>query len=90
MTTKKMGILLGRELKFLDLRDSPRQRNNSDCGVFVCVLMRHLLLNRLLKSHRGEKVSMSMGHKEIDASVARKEILKTIEEFRKEGEKRKS
>ena len=89
-TTKKMGILLGRELRFLDLRDAPRQENSSDCGVFVCVLMKHLLLKRLLQAHRGEKVSMSMGNRTVVAGAARKEMLKTIEEFRKEGERRRS
>ena len=37
-----------------------------------------------------EKVSMSMGGREVNASVGRKEMLRIIENFRKEGEKRRS
>ena len=52
--------------------------------------MKHLLLRRLLKAGMAEKVSMSMGGREIDASTGRKEMLRIIEYFRKEGEKRRS
>lgn len=88
--TRKIERLTGKELKFVDLTDSPQQENSSDCGVFVCIQMRHLLLKRLLLAHAKEKVSMSMGGKNIDAAAGRKEMLKIVEEFRKEGEKRRS
>ena len=41
-------------------------------------------------AHAKEKVSMSMTGKTVDASQGRKEMLKIIEGFRKEGEKRRS
>lgn len=72
------------------LRDSPIQENGSDCGVFVCLNMRHLLLKRLLLANASEKVSMSLGGKKVDARAGRKEIAKIIEGFRKEGERRRS
>lgn len=90
MTTRKISQLLGRNLRFLNLDDSPQQENSSDCGVYVCMLMRHLLLKRLLSVNAREKVSMSMGGKFIDANGGRKEMLKIIETFRKEGERRRS
>ena len=37
-----------------------------------------------------EKVTMSMGGKRVDASAGRKEMLRIIEEYRREGEKRRS
>ncbi len=85
----KIGGLLGKLLQFMDLQDSPRQDNSSDCGVFVCVQMRHLV-KRLLKIDSRTKISMSMGGKVIDAAGGRKEMLRIIENFRKEGEKRRS
>lgn len=88
--TRKIERLTGKELKFMDLTDSPQQENSSDCGVFVCIQMRHLLLKRLLLAHAKEKVSMSMGGKNVDAAAGRKEMLKIVEGFRKEGEKRRS
>lgn len=88
--TERISKLLGKDLQFVDLTDSPQQENSSDCGVFVCVQMRHLLLRRLLKAGNGEKVSMSMGGRDINAGSGRKEILRIIESFRKEGEKRRS
>lgn len=88
--TVKLGQLLGRGLRFVDLKDSPQQQNNSDCGVFVCVQMRHLLLKKLLMANSREKVSMSMGGKIVDAGTGRKEMLRIIEERRQEGEKRRS
>ncbi|TEY57121.1 hypothetical protein BOTCAL_0221g00110 [Botryotinia calthae] len=89
-TTYKLGQLLCRQLRFLNLQDTPQQQNGSDCGVYVCIIMRHLLLKRLLCANAREKVSMSMGGKLVDASGARKEMLKIIEGYRKEGERRRS
>lgn len=74
----------------MDLTDSPQQENGSDCGVFVCIQMRHLLLRKLLMAHARQKVSMTMGEKNVDAGKGRKEILRIVEGFRKEGEKRRS
>ncbi|EYE93216.1 Ulp1 protease family protein [Aspergillus ruber CBS 135680] len=88
--TRKFSILLNRPFQFVALRDSPLQENGSDCGVFVCLNMRHLLLKRLLSANASEKVSMSLGGKKVDARAGRKEIAKIIEGFRKEGERRRS
>lgn len=82
--------LLGKPLKFVNLDDSPQQENGSDCGVYVCLLMQHLLMSRLLKAHAGDKVSMSMGGKAVDAYGGRKAMLSIIEERRREGERRRS
>jgi len=90
IVTYKLSRLLGRPLRFLNLDDSPQQENSSDCGVYVCIQMRHLLLKRLLSANAKEKVSMSMGGKMVDAVGGRKEMLKIIEMFRKEGERRRS
>ncbi|TVY35530.1 NEDD8-specific protease, partial [Lachnellula subtilissima] len=84
LATQKISELLGKGLRFMNLEDSPQQENGSDCGVYVCILMRHLLLKRLLSANAREKVSMSMGGKVVDASGGRKEMLRTIEGFRKE------
>jgi len=86
----KLSQLLERPLRFVNLEDSPQQDNSSDCGVYVCIQMRHLLLKRLLSANAREKVSMSMGGKLVDASGGRKEMLRTIESLRKEGERRRS
>ena len=90
LATQKIGQLLGKELRFQDLEDSPQQENSSDCGVFVCIQMRHLLVKRLLKVHARERVTMSMGGKYVDAKGARKEMLGIIEGYRREGERRRS
>lgn len=86
----KISQLLGRPLRFMNLDDSPQQENSSDCGVYVCIQMRHLLLKRLLSANASEKVSMSMGGKLVDANGGRKEMVKLIDSFRKEGERRRS
>ena len=88
--TTKLSILLRRELRFQELSDSPRQENGSDCGVFVCIQMRHLLLKKLLMAGSSEKISLSMGGKHVNAAQGRKEMLKTIEEFREKANKRRS
>ncbi|KAL6716216.1 hypothetical protein ACLMJK_005782 [Lecanora helva] len=87
---RKLEQLLRRRLEFINLTDSPQQCNSSDCGVFVCIQMRHLLLKKLLMANAREKVSMSMGGKTVDAVHGRKEMLRVIEEKRREGEKRRS
>ncbi|ROT41108.1 cysteine proteinase [Sodiomyces alkalinus F11] len=91
LATQKMSEILGRgPLRFLNLEDTPQQENGSDCGVFVCILMRHLLVKRLLSANARQKVSMSMANKLIDSQGGRKEMLKIIDSFRKEGERRRS
>ena len=88
--TSQLSKLLGRALKFMQMRDSPQQENGSDCGVFVCMLMEQLLLKKLLRSDLSEKVNMSFKGAYFNANTGRKKILKTIEEMRKEGERRRS
>ncbi|XXG94528.1 Protein fmp32, mitochondrial [Hypoxylon texense] len=87
--SKRLATILGKQLRFHYLPDSPQQENSSDCGVFVCITMRHLLVKRLLAVNAGQKISMSMAGKAIDSAGARKEMLKIIESLRKEGERRR-
>lgn len=88
--TRQLEKLLNIKIRFIHLQDTPQQENNSDCGVHVCLFMKHLLLKRLLTVRTNEKVSMSMGGKRIDAREGRKEMLRIIEERRREGERRRS
>lgn len=88
--TQQLSRLLGTQLRYQAIGDCPQQENGNDCGVFVCILMRHLLVKRLLNANAREKVSMSMSNKMIDAGGARKEMTKIIESLRKEGERRRS
>ncbi|KAI9749962.1 MAG: GTPase-activating protein [Chaenotheca gracillima] len=86
----QIGKLVGRRLKFVDLEDAPQQENSSDCGIFVCTFMRELLLKKLLRINSKEKINMSMANKVINASRERKDMLKIIDNFRREGERRRS
>ncbi|OAA55730.1 Ulp1 protease family protein [Cordyceps fumosorosea ARSEF 2679] len=90
LATRKLSEHLRRPLRFINLDDSPQQENGSDCGVFVCLLMRHLLVKRLLGATAREKVSMSMGGKMVDSHGGRKEMLRIIENLHKEAERRQS
>ncbi|KAF4126972.1 sentrin-specific protease 8 [Geosmithia morbida] len=90
LATARMQNVLRRRLEFENLRDTPQQENGSDCGVFVCIIMRHLLVKRLLSANAREKVSMSMGGKMVDSRGGRKEMLSIIENLRVEGERRRS
>ncbi len=89
-TTMKFEQLLGKRLRFIPMQDAPQQENGSDCGVFVCVLMKHLLLKRLLKADASKKISMSMKDARINAKDGRKTMLRVIEERKKEGIRRRS
>ncbi|KAH6650376.1 hypothetical protein F5144DRAFT_588866 [Chaetomium tenue] len=86
----RLSIVLGLPLRFHQLEDTPQQENSKDCGVFVCILMRHLLIKRLLNANAHEKVSMSMAGKMVDSRGGRKEMLRIVESLRKEGERRRS
>jgi sentrin-specific protease 8 len=89
--TKKMEALLGKRLKFIAMQDAPQQENGSDCGVFVCMVMQKLLLERLLVADSSNKVSMSLKSKKgLDPRQGRKDMIRVIEGFRKEGERRRS
>jgi sentrin-specific protease 8 len=89
--TKKMEALLNKKLKFIVMQDAPQQDNGSDCGVFVCMVMQKLLLERLLVSDSSNKVSMSIkSRKGMNPKEGRKDMIRVIEGFRKEGERRRS
>jgi sentrin-specific protease 8 len=90
LATAQLSKVLNMQLRFQQLEDCPQQENGSDCGVYVCILMRHLLVKRLLNANAREKVSMSMANKVVDSYGARKEMMKIIESLRKEGERRRS
>jgi sentrin-specific protease 8 len=89
-TTLKFEELIGKKLRYIAMTDSPQQENGSDCGVFVCVLMKHLLLKRLLRADASRKISMSMRDTHVQAKDGRKTMLKIIDERKKEGERRRS
>ena len=78
------------KLKVVDMESAPQQANSSDCGVFVCMIMRYLLLKKLLVKDRTEKVDLSMGRSTVNAVAGRKEMARTIEGFREEGKRRGS
>jgi sentrin-specific protease 8 len=84
----KICTLLRRSMTYMNMDDSPQQENNSDCGVYVCILMRHLLLKKLLSAKVREKVNMSMGGKLVDVSRSRRYMWKTIQGFRRERGRR--
>lgn len=88
--TRQLSRVLGMDLKFQQIDDCPQQENGNDCGVFVCILMRHLLVKRLLNANAREKVSMSMANKMVNAHGGRQEMLNIMEHLRKEGERRRS
>lgn len=72
--------------RYLELPDSPQQSNGSDCGVYVAMIMQHLLLKRVLGARKHETVSMSLGEKSVNADAGRQDMLDTIERFREMGE----
>ncbi|KAF2480713.1 hypothetical protein BDY17DRAFT_318330 [Neohortaea acidophila] len=90
LASHRFSQLLGRPLRFINLDDCPQQENGMDCGVYVCLIMQYLLMNKLLRAHSGDKISMSMRGKEVDASGGRRAILRIIEDRRVEGERRRS
>lgn len=87
---RAMSTIIGKEIRFHNIDDCPQQCNSSDCGVYVCILMRHLLVKRLLNANAREKVSMSMSNKLIDAKGGRTEMTNIIENLRREGQRRRS
>ncbi|KAL8415107.1 hypothetical protein RB594_006082 [Gaeumannomyces avenae] len=86
----RLSRVLRQPLRFYRIVDMPQQTNSSDCGVIVCILMRHLLVKKLLNANAREKVGMGLAGKQIDTIGGRKEMLRTIEQMRKEGERRRS
>lgn len=90
LVSHRISVLLGKSLRFIDLEDTPQQDNAIDCGVYVCLLMQHLLISRLLRAHAKDRITMSMRGKEVDARGGRKEMMRIIDARRKEGERRRS
>jgi sentrin-specific protease 8 len=89
-TATQLSRLLDKPFRFIHMASAPQQENGSDCGVFVCLLMKHLLLKRLLRADANTKVSMSMEGRVVDAASGRKEMVKIVDDQRREGERRRS
>jgi len=86
--TRKLSHVLNLQLKFHNMDDCPQQDNMKDCGVFVCILMRHLLTKRLLRANASQKVSMSMANKMIDSHGGRDEMKQIIKNKRQSALRR--
>ncbi|KAF2757238.1 sentrin-specific cysteine protease [Pseudovirgaria hyperparasitica] len=85
--TQNLGRLINKHIKFINMEDAPIQNNGSDCGVFVCLIMKHLLLNRLLTVPSKKKISMSMVGRDIDADKGRHEMRRLINKYRDQASK---
>jgi len=90
IVSHKFSQLLRKPLRFAQMHDVPQQENGSDCGIYVCLFMRILLIDRLLKTDGNRKISMSLRDEPINAKRGRKIIMEIIDGFRKEGERRRS
>ncbi|KAF2861101.1 cysteine proteinase [Piedraia hortae CBS 480.64] len=90
LVTRKLSQLLGISFRFYDLTDTPQQENGMDCGMYVCLIMSHLLFMKLLAADKEGVVNMRLGGKDVDAAAGRREMLRRIESFRREGERRRS
>jgi len=85
-TLDKLKDLTGKDIKFVPVDDCPQQSNGNDCGVYVCVLMKHLLCSRLLQTRNNAKVKMSMEERDVDAARGREMMVEIVEELRKQAE----
>ncbi|KZZ88703.1 Ulp1 protease familyt [Ascosphaera apis ARSEF 7405] len=77
--TKKIGRLVGKEMKCVQVRSSPQQSNQSDCGIYVCMIMEYLLKHRICTVGRDQTVSMELDGVKFKASEARQSLFETIQ-----------
>ncbi|KAK6357496.1 hypothetical protein TWF718_001805 [Orbilia javanica] len=83
----KVEEWIGYPLTFYELDDdTPQQGNSYDCGVHVCMNMRHLL-KRMLETPVDKGVKMSLKGKGWDARRGRDEMLQIISKLRRKAER---
>lgn len=70
----QLSILIQKPLRFLDMDMVPQQTNSRDCGVFVCMFMEELLVNRLLVIDGTQKITMSLQGNKMNAKKGRKRL----------------
>ncbi|KAJ6259885.1 hypothetical protein Dda_5529 [Drechslerella dactyloides] len=88
---EKVSAWIGVSLVFRELdEDTPMQTNMTDCGVHVCMNMRHLLVRRLLSTPEGREVNMSLRGKNSVARSGREEMLKIVRGLRRTAERSQS
>lgn len=59
-------------MTFRKMELSPHQaRDNGNCGVFMCMIMRYLIIRRLLHADTCQLVSMEIAHKKLDRDRGR-------------------
>lgn len=81
----KLSQVTGIRLELTDFEDAPQQENGSDCGMFVCLNMKELLLKKLLRTERGGRVDMSLRGEKINAHAGRKEMTNIIDDLRRQA-----
>lgn len=81
----KLAWYLNRAVQFQEMADFPRQNNGSDCGVYVCMAMKTLLLKRLLTSDSNRQVGMSLAGANLNADAFRKYLIDLVDDFRRQG-----
>lgn len=72
-------------LRFVDLEEAPQQHNGSDCGMFVCLNMKELLMKRLLVTEMRGRVDMSLKGEKVEAREGRKEMVRILEGLRRKA-----
>lgn len=74
--------VLGTQLHFVAMTSTPGQEYESnDCGIYVCVLMRHLLFGRILQAQTDEKINMDLRRLQVNGPAARRRILTVVLEL---------
>lgn len=63
----------------MQVRSSPQQSNQSDCGIYVCMIMEYLLKHRICTVGRDQTVSMELDGVKFKASEARQSLFETIQ-----------
>jgi len=81
-TVHQIERLAGKPLRFAELSNVPQQRNGNDCGIYMCMFMEELLVNRLLMKDSSEKVSMSLKKWNFHPKSARKRMRHIIRQER--------
>lgn len=78
--TRNLSLLLGREIKYRHLGHAPEDnhgQHSDDSGVYLCILMKHLLAERL-----EVEVDKDPSNYVVDTVTGRKRLLDAIEAYK--------
>jgi len=90
LVTEKMSKILGKNLAFAEVADTPQQDDINDCGVHVLLNMEYLATERILPAGTSHAIDLGLKGLKWKTTEKRKDMLEVIGRLRRRATRSRS